>query len=79
VANVALTVLLTEEPATTETLPELPSAKSKLLSLENHALATGLGFALFLKAWAFSSASVETLMGAEYFVDDCVGDDPSTV
>ena len=74
-----LTVFLTEEPVTTETLPELPSAKSKLLILENHALATELGFALFLKAWALTRRSLVTVIGPEYFGDDCVGVEPSTV
>ena len=62
-ANVALTVL---RPATTETLPELLSAKSKPLVSQRTMTASELGFALFLKALALSSASVETLMGAEY-------------
>ena len=78
-ANVALIVLLTEDPATTETLPELLSVKSKSLVLPNHALATALGFSLFLKAVALSSTLLEIVTGDEYGVDDCVGVDPSTV
>jgi hypothetical protein len=78
-AKVAVIVLLTEAPAATETLPELPSEKSKPLVLANHALATELGFALFLKAWAFSNTSLEIVIGPEYLGDDCVGDEPSVV
>ena len=58
---------------------ELASAKSKLLILENHAVAAGLGSKLFLKPLAFSSASVEIVIGPEYFFADAVGDDPSVV
>ena len=72
-------VLMTELPATTERLPEFASVKSKFVVLENHALASELAFALFLKAFALSSSSVETIIGPEYFFDDCVGDEPSTV
>ena len=72
-------VLLTEAPATAETLPELPSEKSKPLVLANHALTMELGFALFLKAWAFINTSLEIVIGPEYFGDDCVGDEPSIV
>jgi hypothetical protein len=71
--------LLADAPAMTETLLELLSVKSKLLVLENHAFVSGLGFALFLKAFALSHPSVETVTGPEYFVDDCVGDVPSIV
>ena len=71
-------MLLTEAPAMTETLPE-PSEKSNALVLANQALATELGFELFLKAWAFSSTSLEIVIGPEYFGDDCVGDEPSVV
>lgn len=79
VANVAPIVLLADAPATTETLAELLSVKSKLLVLENHAFASGLGFALFLKAVALSHPSVESVIGPEYFFDSCVGDEPSVV
>ena len=72
-------VLLTEAPATTETLLELASEKSNALVLANQALATELGFALFLKAWAFSNTSLEIVIGPEYPGDDCVGDEPSVV
>ena len=72
-------VLLTEAPTTTETLPELASEKSNALVFANHALATELGFALFLKAWAFSNTSLEIVIGPEYLGDDCVGDEPSVV
>ena len=72
-------MLLTEAPVTTETLPELPSEKSNALVLANQALATELGFELFLKAWAFSNTSLEIVIGPEYLGDDCVGDDPSVV
>ena len=65
-ASVALMVFLTETPATTETLPELLSVKSKLLVLENHALVSELGFALFLNALALISVSVESFMGPVY-------------
>jgi hypothetical protein len=78
-ANVALIVLLTEDPATTETLPELLSVKSKSLVLANHALATALGSTLFLNALALSSTLLEMVTGDVYWVDDCVGVDPSTV
>ena len=57
-------VFLTEAPVTTETLPELPTVKSKLL---------------ILKAFALSSVSVETVIGPEYFLDDCFGEEPSIV
>ncbi len=77
--NVELMVLLAVEPATIETLPEFVTVKSKLLVLENQALASELAFELFLKALALSSVSVETTMGAEYLVDDWVGDEPSAV
>ena len=70
-------VLLTEAPATTETLPELPSEKSNALVLANHALAIELGFELFLRAWDFSNTSLEIVIGPEYFFADCVGDEPS--
>jgi len=71
--------LLDELPAKTETLPEFVSVKSKPVVLENHALASELGLTLFLNALALSSASEATIMGPEYFFDDCVGDEPSTV
>ena len=74
--NVALILLLDELPAKTETLPELVSAKSKP---ENQALDSELGSALFLKAFALSSVSVETVIGPEYFFDDCFGEEPSIV
>jgi len=63
----------------TETLLALLSVKSKVL--ENHAFASGLGFALFLTAVALSHPSVETVIGPEYFLDDddCGGDEPSVV
>ena len=77
--KVALIVLLTEAPATTETLPELASEKSNALVLANHALATELGFVPFLKALAFSNTSLEIVIGPEYLGDDCVGDEPSVV
>ena len=72
-------MLLTEDPAMTETLLELLSVKSKSLVLANHALATALGFALFQKALALSSTLLEMVTGDEYWLDDCVGVDPSTV
>jgi len=78
-AKVAVIVLLTEAPAMTETLPELPNEKSNVLVLANQALATELGFELVLKAWAFSNTSLEMVIGPEYFGDDCVGDEPSVV
>ena len=59
-------VLLDEEPASNETLPELPRVKSKLLVLANQALAISLGFRLGLKALALRSASVEMVTGDEY-------------
>ena len=78
-AKVAVIVLLTEAPPATETLPELPSEKSNVLVLANHRLATELGFAPFLKAWAFSHPSLEIVIGPEYLGEDCVGDEPSVV
>ena len=78
-AKVALIVLLTEAPAMTETLLGLSSEKSNVLVLANHRLATELGFALFLKAWAFSHPSLEIVIGPEYLGDDCFGDVPSVV
>ena len=72
-------VFLTEAPVTSETLPELPTVKSKLLILENQALDSELGFALFLKALALSTVSVEIVIGPEYFLDDCFGEEPSIV
>ena len=72
-------MLLTEPPAGTERSPELPSEKSNALVLANHALATELGFVPFLKALAFSSTSLEIVIGPEYLGDDCVGDEPSVV
>ena len=72
-------VLVAVEPVTMDTLPEFETLKSKALVLENQALASGLAFELLLKALALSSVSVETTMDAEYFGDDCVGDEPSTV
>jgi len=77
--NAALMVLVMVLPATTLRLPEFARVKSKLVVLENHALASELGLTLFLKAFALSSASEATSMGPEYFFDDCVGDEPSTV
>jgi hypothetical protein len=77
--NVALIVLVTVLPGATLTLPELARVKSKIVVLENHALASELGLVLLLNAFAFSSASEATSMGPEYFFDDCVGDEPSTV
>jgi hypothetical protein len=71
--------LLTEDPAATETLLELLSAKSKSLVLANHALATSLGFRLFRKALALSNVLLEMVTGFEYCVDDCVGVEPSKV
>ena len=68
--NVALTVLATDEPALTERLPALLRAKSKLLTLANHALAIELGLAEPLKALAFSIMSLEIVIGPEYFADD---------
>jgi hypothetical protein len=78
-ANAALIVLLIDDPTKTERLPGLLRVKSKPVVFENQALASELGFALFLKALAFSRASVETVMGPEYFLDDFVGDEPSVV
>ena len=75
--NVALMVFVTEAPVTTETF-ELPTVKSKLI-LENQALDSELGSALFLKAFALSSVSVEIVIGPEYFFDDCFGEEPSIV
>jgi len=72
-------VLVTVVPATTLRLPEFARVKSKFVVLENQALASELGLALFLNALALSSASEATSMGPEYFFDDCVGDEPSTV
>jgi hypothetical protein len=63
----------------TETLPELLSVKSKPVVLENQALASELGFAVFLNALTLSNTSVEIVIGAEYLADDWVGDEPSTV
>ena len=77
--NAALIGLLSDDPTKTERLPGLLRVKSKPVVLENQAFASKLGFALFLKALAFSRASVETVMGPEYFFDDCVGDEPSVV
>ena len=77
--SVALIVLLADDPTKTETSPGLLSVKSKPVVLENQALASELGFALFLKAFALSSSSVETIMGPEYFFDDCFGEEPSVV
>jgi hypothetical protein len=72
-------LLLTEDPGRTETLPEFVSAKSKPVVLENHALASELGLALFLNAFTFKSASVEIVIGPEYFFEDSPGDEPSVV
>jgi len=74
-----LIVLLTEAPATTETLLELASEKSNALVLANHALTIELGFVVFLKALAFSNTSLEIVIGPEYLGDDCVGEEPSVV
>ena len=71
--------LLPVEPPTIERLPEFVIEKSKLLALENQALASELAFELLLKALALSSVSVETTIELEYLLDDCVGDEPSTV
>ena len=68
----------TDEPATTEIFPALASAKSKLLARANHALASEL-CKLFLNALAFTRALVAIVKGAEYFLDDCVGEVPSIV
>jgi hypothetical protein len=70
---------MTEEPATTERLPELLSVKSKPMVLANHALAISLGVKLLLKALALSSALFEMIIGDEYWSDDCVGVEPSNV
>jgi|SRR5689334_12136761 len=78
-ASVALIVFLTETPATTETLAELLSVKSKSLVFANHALVSELAFALFLNALALINVSVESLMGPAYCVFDWSGGEPSTV
>ena len=78
-----MTEFETEEPASTEISPPLASAKSKplpmVLELENHALASGLGFMLFLKAIAFTSVLVVRMKEPLYFWDDWVGVEPSVV
>ena len=71
----------TEEPTLTDLSPELARVKLKLVGVpvsENHALATEL-WALFLKALAFTRASVVIVKGAEYFLEDGVGEVPSMV
>ena len=70
--------MLPVEPARIETLPEFVTAKSKPLVLENHALASELCM-LILKALAFTRASVTTVKGTEYFLEDGVGEVPSIV
>ena len=77
--RLALTMLETEEPPTTETLPPLLRAKSNPTSLVNQALASELGFAVFLKALALTRVLVVTVNGPEYFFDDVVGESPSVV
>ena len=70
-----------EEPALIDLSPELARVKLKLVAVpvsENHALASEL-CALFLKALAFTRASVVILKGAEYFLEDGVGEVPSIV
>ena len=47
--------------------------------LENHALASELGLALFLNAFTFKSALVEIVIGPEYFFEDSSGDKPFVV
>ena len=78
-AKVAVIELLTEDPAVTDRSPEFVSVKSKPVVFENHALASELGLALFLKAFTFKSASVEIVIGPEYFFEDSPGDEPSVV
>ena len=71
----------TEDPALTDLSPELARIKLKLLVVpisENHALATEL-CALFLKTLAFTRALVAIVKGAEYFLEDGVGEVPSIV
>ena len=79
-AKVAVIELLTEvRQSRLKQLPEFVSEKSKPVVLENHALASELGLALFLNAFTFKSASVEIVIGPEYFFEDSPGDEPSVV
>ena len=71
----------TEDPALTDLSPELARVKLKLVGVpvsENHALASEL-CTLILKALAFTRASVPIVKGAEYFLEDGVGEVPSIV
>jgi len=76
---VALIVLFTELPATTDTLPEFASEKSNGFDLVKLTVAMALGFALVLKARALIDTLLETAIGAVYRVDDWLGVVPSVV
>ena len=74
-------MLVTDEPAVTDLLPELLREKSKEEEtlLVNQALAIALGVIPLLNASAFTRAVAVRMKGAVYSFEDCVGFVPSVV
>jgi hypothetical protein len=77
--KVALTALVTEDPAVIDLFPELLSKKSNEASLVNQALTCELGVMPLLNACAFTSAVAVRAKGAVYCFEVCVGLVPSVV
>ncbi len=75
----AVIVSEAEEPAITETLPELESEKSKVCPRVNQALATALAVKLFLNAFALTIVLTDSENGCEYRGEFRVGELPSVV
>lgn len=75
----ALTALVTEDPAVIDLFPELLSKKSNEASLVNQALTCELGVMPLMNACAFTSEVAVRVKGAVYFFEACVGLVPSVV
>jgi hypothetical protein len=75
----ALMELVTEDPAMTDTSPELAREKLKGWVTVNEALASALGLDPLLNALAFTVALLVRVMGPLYRVDDWVGVEPLVV
>ena len=76
---VAVTLFDDEEPAVTETFPELASEKSKGWVTVREALVSELGAYPLMKALAFTTALLVKLSVPVYCFEDCVGLEPSVV
>ena len=70
-AKVAVIVLLTEAPPTTETC-QVCQREIERARLGEPCACYGAWICVVLESWAFSSTSLEIVIGPEYFGDDCV-------